>query len=254
MRGKLRELIAWEVQDNWAFPILELVIAITIIQVMPIVSLTRGHEEVARPFFEAMLFILVISTAIVFGRSFGEGIEKRKLIVLLSYPVSRTRVFVAKYLANLLTIFLIFGSVLLAEGVSLFMFDNRFPLVIWGFMFLYLFLTVFFTSSLMTFITLAVKRFGLSVLILLICIFGMEYWLSPPRTFTNNPIAYLSLNLGPYSSVVHSYTWYCNTLNIGIARSGVTQTFFLTALGYVLGGGLILLLASLFLINKIDLD
>lgn len=254
MRGGFRELIAWELEDNWAFPILELVIAIAIIQVMPIVSLTRGYYDVVRPFFEAMLFVLVISTAIVFGRSFGESIEKRKLIVLLSYPVSRTRVFVAKYLANLLTVFLIFGAVLFAQGVSLFMFDGRIPLVAWFFMFLYLFLAVFFTGSLMTFIAIAIRRFGLSVLIFLIYVFGMEYWLSPPRTLIKNPLAYLSLDRGPYSSVVYSYTWYYNTLNIGIARSGVTQTFFLTTLGYMLGGGLIILLASLFLMNKIDLD
>lgn len=266
MKGKLRELIAWELHDNWAFPILELIIGITIIQVLSITSFTRSPKDVARPFFESMLLIIVVCTAIVFGKSFGEGIEKRKFIVLLSYPVSRIRLFVSKYLANLLATFLIFGSVLLAEGISLFMFQpdpltdpgrltrGCFAHVTWVFMFLYLFLAVFFTSSLMTFVALAVKRFGLSILIFLIYIFGMEYWLSPPQTFTHNPRAYLSLDLGPYSSVVYSFAWYINTLNIGHYGTDVTQTFFLTAVGYMLGGGLVFLLASLFLMSRIDLD
>lgn len=254
MRGKLRELIAWELQDNWAFPILEIIIAITIIQVMSFTSFTREHTEVAMPFFERMLFVIVISTAIVFGRSFGESIEKRKLIVLLSYPVSRTQVFIAKYLANFLTIFLIFGSALLVQGLSLFMFEGLFPPVQWAFMFLYLFFAIFFTTSFITFIALALKRFGLSILIFFIYMLGMGYWLSPPQMVLGELGKYLTIDWGSYCSVVYSLTWYKNTLNIGVFRIWVTQTFFLTAVGYVLVGGLIFLLASLFLINKIDLD
>lgn len=263
MKGKLRELIAWELHDNWAFPILELIIGITIIQVLSITSFTRGLNDVAKPFFESMLLIIVVCTAIVFGKSFGEGIEKRKFIVLLSYPVSRIRLFVSKYLANLLATFLIFGSVLLAEGISLFMFQpdpltrltqGRFAHVTLGFMFLYLFLAVFFASSLMTLVALAVKKFGLSILIFLIYMFGMEYWLSPPRVGIHDPIAYLSLALAPFGSVRYSFAWYINTLNIGHSGTGVTQTLFLTAVGYMLGGGLVFLLASLFLMSRIDLD
>ncbi|MGD0027586.1 MAG: hypothetical protein ABSC91_01445 [Candidatus Bathyarchaeia archaeon] len=256
MSGKLRELISWELQDNWAFPILEIVIAITIIQVMSIISFQRGLNDIAVPFFGSMVFVIVISVAIVFGRSFGEGIEKRKLVVLLSYPASRTKVFAAKYLANLLATFLIFGSVLFAEGLSMYMFDGLLPLGVWGFMFVYLFMAVFFASSLITIISIAVKRFGLSILIFLIYVLGLEYWLAPERgnVGTNNPLAYLSLNLGPYGLVNYSYTWYYNTLNIGRQFTGITQTMFLTALCYFMIGGLVLFLASLFLMNKIDLD
>jgi ABC-type transport system involved in multi-copper enzyme maturation permease subunit len=253
MTGKLRELIAWELQDNWAFPILEIVVAITIIQVMSIITydFQRGVPDVAQPFFGSMVFVTVISVAVVFGRSFGEGIEKRKLVVLLSYPASRTKVFAAKYLANFLATLLIFGSVLFAEGLSLYMFDGVLPLDIWGFMFLYLFMAVFFTCSLMTVISVAVKRFGLSVLIFLIYVLGLQYWL--PQD-THNPLAYLSLSLGLYGSVEYSYTWYHNTLNIGVHFTAITQTIFLTALCYFLVGGLVLFVASLFLMNRIDLD
>ena len=256
MRGKLRELMAWELQDTWAFPILEIVIAICIIQVMSITSYGAGAPS--RSYFESMLLVIVISSAIVFAKSFGESIEKRKLIVLLSYPVSRRRLFIAKYLANLLVVFLIFGFVLFAEGVAQFAFaSGSLEIFAWTLMFLYLFLVVFFASSLMTFLAIAVKRFGLSIFVFLIYMFGMEYWLRYPiiEGGINNPLAHLSLDLGPWASIDYVYTCYVNWLNIGIhAGTQWTQSHFLAALGYLVGGGLALFLASLFLINKMDLD
>jgi ABC-type transport system involved in multi-copper enzyme maturation permease subunit len=170
---------------------------------------------------------------------------------LLSYPASRTKVFAAKYLANLLATFLVFGLVLFAEGLSLYMFDGVLPLAIWGFMFIYLFITVFFTSSIMTVISIAVKRFGLSVMVFLVYVLGLQYWLPVD---TRSPISYLSLSLGPYGLVDYSFKWFYSTLNIGRVFTPITQTIFLTALCYFLIGGLVLFLASLFLMNKIDLD
>lgn len=256
MKSKLRELMAWELQDNWSFPILEIILAITVLQALSFTTIMHGEvilvNEIIKTFFANMSFVIIIAAAIVFGRSFGESIEKRKLVVLLSYPPSRTRVFAAKYLANLLMLFLIFGSALLAQGISVFMFEGLFPRAVWAFTFLYLFLTVFFASSLMTLMALALKRFGLSILIFLIYMFGMEYWVP---VNIRNPVSYLSLARAPWSSVHYSITWYKNWLNIGTTASGwVSQNCFLTAIGYTLIGGMILLLASLFLINKIDLD
>lgn len=252
MRGKLRELIAWELQDNWSFPILEIVVAIAIIQGMSFIDFsTVKFDFFPKYFFENMQFIIVISAALVFGKTFGDSIEKRKLIVLLSYPVSRTQIFIAKYLGNLLTLFLIFGSVLLAQGVSFFMFEGIISPVVWAFMFLYLFLAVLLASSLMSFIALAVKRFGLSILIFLIYAFGTDYWLS--SLSIHDPIAHLRLDLGPYASVSYLHVQYANWLNLH-AMGTFNQTHFSAALSYLLGGSLILLLASLLLIKKIDLD
>lgn len=256
MKSKLRELIAWELQDNWSFPILEIIVAITILQALSLTTIMHDTHilinNIIKPFFANMSFVIIIAAAIVFGRSFGESIEKRKLVVLLSYPPSRTQVFAAKYLANLLTLFLIFGFALLAQGISVFLFEGLFPPAVWAFTFLYLLLTVFLAGSLMTLMALALKRFGLSILIFLIYMFGMEYWV--PGNI-RNPVSYLSLGRGPWASVDYSINWYTNWLNIGITASGwVSQNCFLTAIGYTLFGGMILLLASLFLINRIDLD
>lgn len=272
MTGKLRELITWELQENWAFPVLELILAITIVQVLPIVSIPREDSallnNVSRPLWGSMVFVFAISVAVVFGRGFGEAVEKRKLVVLLSYPVSRVRVFAAKFLANLLTMLCVFGSVLLVEGVSLFMFEPSttwwiysgtwvmelsLAPIIWVLMFLSLFLVVFFTSSLMTFLALAVKRFGLAVLIFLVYVFGMEYWTGTAGNRV--PEAYLSLNLGPYSIVRYLTAWYVNTFTANFMGTGeVTLGFFLTAFCYLLVGGLVFLLASLVLMWRIDFD
>ena len=264
MTGKLRELIAWELQDNWAFPVLELILAITIIQVLPIVSLYRNVTNFSKPFWRSMVYVFIICVAVIFGRSFGEGVEKRKLVVLLSYPVSRVQVFAAKFLANFLALLLVFGGVLFVEGLSYFMFKsvNReiYPLTIFdlaptifAFMFLSLFLVVFFASSLMTFLSLAVKQFGLSIMVFLVYAFGMEYW-TGLQFGTKDPGLYLSLRSGPNAIVNYLRTWYFNTLGLGYSSTWSTLSIFLTAFCYLLVGGLLLLLASLFLMRRIDLD
>jgi ABC-type transport system involved in multi-copper enzyme maturation permease subunit len=265
LTGKLRELIAWELQENWAFPILELILAISIIQILPIVSLYRGYRDVSLPFWPAMTFVFSISAAIIFGRSFAESVEKRKLIVLLSYPVSRVQVFAAKFLANFISTLLVFGAVLLIEGMSLFMFapgtdtivggakDMGLAPTIWGLMFLSLFLVVFFTSSLMTIVALAIKRLGLSILVFLTYIFGVQYWVTSGGNYKALQAA-LSLNTGPRAIVRYLTGWYYNTLGVGITNTEYTTQFFAVALGYLLGGGLVCLIISLIIIRRIDLD
>lgn len=267
MTGKLRELVAWELQDNWAFPVLELILAITIIQVLPIVSFSRDLNSFSSPFWRSMVYVFVICVAVIFGRSFGEGVEKRKLVVLLSYPVSRVRVFAAKFLANFLALLLVFGGVLFVEGLSYFMFKsvNRelypiYPLsifdlapTVFALMFLSLFLVVFFASSLMTFLSLAMKRFGLSIMVFLVYALGMEYW-TDLLFGTNDPGLYLSFRYGPDAIVIYLHSWYYNTVGLGYSGTWITLSIFLTAFCYLLVGGLLLLLASLFLIRRIDLD
>jgi ABC-type transport system involved in multi-copper enzyme maturation permease subunit len=267
LTGRLRELIAWELQDNWAFPVLELILVITIIQVLPIVSLYRNVTNFSMPFWRSMVYVFVICVAVIFGRSFGEGVEKRKLVVLLSYPVSRVRVFAAKFLANFLALLLVFGGVLFVEGLSYFMFKSvyrdMYPMypytfsdlapTIFALMFLSLFLVVFFASSLMTFLSLAMKRFGLSIMVFLVYALGMEYWTNL-QFGTKDPGLYLSFQYGPNAIVTYLHSWHYNTLGIGYSRTGITPSIFLTAFCYLLVGGLLLLLASLFLIRRIDLD
>lgn len=264
MTGKLRELIAWEFQENWTFPILELILAVSIIQVLPIVSFYRTINDVSTPFWSAMVFVFSITAAVIFGRSFAEGIEKRKLIVLLSYPVSRAQVFAAKFLANLLTGLLLFGSVLFVEGVSLFMFApghitgvvmprNLLAPTTWALMFLSLFLVVFFTSSLMTFFALAVKRFGLSVLAFLVYIFGIEYWVTAIGSYKALHAA-LSIKVGSGAIVKYLDSWYFNTLGIGRMSHGVDWEFFAVAFSYLLVGGLVCLFAGLVILWRADLD
>lgn len=264
MTGKLRELIAWELHENWAFPILELILAVSIIQILPIVSFYRTINDVSMPFWPAMVFIFSITAAIVFGRSFAEGIEKRKLIVLLSYPVSRVQVFAAKFLANLLATLLLFGAVLLVEGASLFMFTpgpntavvasrNTLAPTTWVLMFLSLFLVVFFTSSLMTVFALAVKRFGLAVLAFLIYIFGIEYWVTAGGSYKALHAA-LSIEVGPEAIVRYLDCWYFNTLGLGHMGHGVAWEFFVVAFSYLLVGGLVCLLAGFILMWRADLD
>jgi len=266
----MRELMAWELQESWAFPILELILAVTIIQVLPFFIMSRGDSDIVSsisdPFWTSMVFVFAICAAVVFGRSFGESIEKRKMVVLLEYPVSRFQVFAAKFLANLLGGLCVFGFALLVEGLLAWMFEPsvdwafynvwyaNYSLApaIWAFMFLSLLLVVFFTSSLMSFLALATKRFGLSVLVFLVYIFGLEYWTG---TLGNNvPGYYLSLARGPHALVNYLWTFYYKAAGLGSARTEVTWPLFLTALCYLLVGGLVLLCVSLVLIWRMDLD
>ncbi len=125
----MRELVSWELQENWSFPILELVLAVSIIQALTF-QLIQPEDAyilgaVSTPFWRSMLFLFAITAAVVFGRSFGESIEKRKMVVLLGYPVSRRQVFLSKFFGNLLACLLVFGVGLLAEGALAFLFEPR---------------------------------------------------------------------------------------------------------------------------------
>ncbi len=270
MTGKLRELVAWELQESWIFPILELILAVTIIQVLPFFIMFRDDggiiNSISMPFWKSMVFVFAVSAAVVFGRSFGESIEKRKLVVLLGYPVSRFQIFVSKFLANLLGLLCVFGFALLAEGILAWMFEPSITWgfyqewyasfsiapAVWGFMFVALFLVVFFTSSLMSFLALATKRFGLSVLVFLVYVFGLEYWTG---TLGNKaPAAYLSLVQGPIGIVNYLSQEYHKAMGLGIVGFGTSWPLFLTALSYLLIGGLVLLCASLVLVWRMDLD
>jgi ABC-type transport system involved in multi-copper enzyme maturation permease subunit len=254
MSRKFFELMSWELRDNWSFPILEIVVALTVLQAL---SFSRFRHDyygidpfILSSFFENMLFVLVLSAAIVFGRSFGESVEKRKLLVLLSYPVSRAKLFSVKYLTNSLMLFLVLGLGLLAQGTSLFLFDGLVLPVTWGFAFLYLLLEVLFVSSLMSFFALATRRFGLSILIFLVYMFDMQYWI--PINI-KAPTSYLLLDLASSNSVWYLEAKFWNLLNINHG-TGVPTICFLTGLAYMLGGGLLLFLASLFIMKRMDLD
>lgn len=255
MKNRFLELVSWEIRDNWAFPILEIVIALTIVQTLSYTTFSHDYYHVEpwvwEAFFTRMFFVLVLSTAIVFGRSFGESIEKRKLIVLLSYPLSRTRLFLAKYLTNFLMLFLIFGLGLLAEGTTLFLFDGVIPPVTWSFAFLCLLLEVFFGSSLMTFFALATKRLGLSILIFLVYMFGMHYWIP---VNTKDPLYYTLIDVASYSSVNKLQSWYFNTLGIGHSSTDPPYPCFVAGLAHMVIGGLVLFLASFFVMRRMDLD
>jgi len=247
--------MSWELRDNWTFPILEIVIALVIVQTL---SYTTFHYDyhntdhnIWRAFFTKSFFILVLSTAIVFGRSFGESIEKRKLIVLLSYPVSRARLFLAKYLTNFLMLFLVFGSALLVEGATLFLFEGVVPPVTWSFGLLYLFLEVFFVSSLMTFFALATKRLGLSLLIFLVYMFGMQYWIP---VNTRDPFYYTLIDVASWNSVNKLESLYFNTLGLGTSSTFPSYICFVAGTIHLVLVGLALFWVSLFIMRWMDLD
>jgi ABC-type transport system involved in multi-copper enzyme maturation permease subunit len=267
----MRELMSWELQESWSFPILELVLAVSIIQALTF-QLIQPEDanilnSVSDPFWKSMLFLFAISAAVVFGRSFGESIEKRKMVVLLGYPVSRKGIFLSKFFANLFACLLVFGVVLLAEGVMAFLFEprvtwaphsgawysmNSIAPAIWGFMFLSLSLVVFFTSSLMSFLALATKRFGLSILVFLVFVFGLEYWTG---TLSNaEPLAYLSLSRGPPAIVSYLSAAYYRTMGLGYMGTDITFGLFSTALCYLLIGAVALFVVSLLLLQRMDLD
>ena len=255
VKNKFLELMSWEIRDNWAFPILEIVIALVIVQTL---SYTTFHydyhgadHDIWRAFFTKSFFVLVLSTAIVFGRSFGESIEKRKMIVLLSYPVSRVRLFLAKYLTNFLMLFLVFGLALLVEGATLFLFVGVVPPVTWSFAFLYLLLEVLFVSSLMTFFALATKRLGLSLLIFLVYMFGMQYWIP---VNTKDPVYYTLIDVASWTSVNKLQSWYINTFTIHHSSTFPPYICVVAGTLHMVIVGLALFLVSFFIMRRMDLD
>ncbi|MEM1673366.1 MAG: ABC transporter permease [Candidatus Bathyarchaeia archaeon] len=110
----LFRLIIWELEENWSFPILEIVISAAIFSILnqPITHLefeTRYRNLISNMGITHLILILIVGA--VFSRSFAGSLSRGEIKTLLSYPIKRWILFLSKFYTNFIVIFAVYVAV-----------------------------------------------------------------------------------------------------------------------------------------------
>lgn len=178
----LRRLLILELERYWNFPVAEVIFAIAMFAFWnrQLRADQLGLSYVYVPIF--LIFIVGVTTA----RSFAGSIGSREMITLLSYPLERRSIFVAKFIVNLLMPFALFAVVVLFTNPILGL--NILEPEIYVTMTI-LFVHTLFLCSVAMLISLAVKSETMSVFAFVLSLFGFEFSL----VFLESPYVYLTL-------------------------------------------------------------
>jgi ABC-type transport system involved in multi-copper enzyme maturation permease subunit len=233
MNKKLLQLMHWELEEIWRFPALELFVAIVVF-----FALNTPRSDITYTFSNFQLFIIqVILVAVFYARSVASCIEKREILVLLSNPIKRTSLFLSKFLTNLLIIFLICASVVVAGSYLMFLepWDTK---VFIGL--LIVFINILFLSTLSFTSSLILKTTWGGTILPVIIYFGLAFGIPQSADFPRviPPTG---------SNVIFDY----------LTRTAYSQyTFeeFIVALAFPIIASTILLLAAFLYFRRMEID
>ncbi|MGB9914876.1 MAG: ABC transporter permease [Candidatus Bathyarchaeales archaeon] len=171
---QVRELIMWELEEYLSFPSLEILIIIAIFTILssPIVETTPALSfsnliSGARTIFMFLIFV----TVIIFSHSYAGSIERGETKMLLSYPVKRGHLFLAKFTVLFTVIFIIYAGVF-ALQIYLLALNILEPLFYT--LVLFLALQILLICSVTTALSLITKSEIMASLLSTLFLFGLE--------------------------------------------------------------------------------
>lgn len=171
---QFHELIAWELEEYMAFPILEIIIVIavctvlspTIIETSPALSysnLLSGTQTI-------FLFLIFVA-GVLFCHSYAGSISKGETKVLLSYPVQRGHLFLSKFIVLFTVLFAVYAGVF-ALQIYLLALNPFEPLFYVSLLFVALQLLL--VCAISTALSVITKNEMLSILVSALLLFGLE--------------------------------------------------------------------------------
>ncbi|MGD6808332.1 MAG: ABC transporter permease [Candidatus Bathyarchaeia archaeon] len=172
--GQLRRLLVWELEESFAFPMLEVILVIAvltvltpaIIEVSPAfsyVNLTSGIQ----PIFLFLIFI----AGVLFCHSYAGSISKGETKMVLSYPVQRSKLFLAKFIALFTVLSIVYIGVFALQIPLLAL--NPFEPMFYASLLLVI-LQLFLVCTMSTFLSVVTKNEVLSILASALLFFGIE--------------------------------------------------------------------------------
>ncbi len=172
--GQLRRLLVWELEECFAFPMLEVILVIavltvltpTILEVSPAssyVNLTSGIQ----PIFLFLIFI----TGVLFCHSYAGGISRGETKMVLSYPVQRSKLFLSKFIALFAVLSIVYVGVFALQIPLLTL--NPFEPMFYASVLLVL-LQLSLVCTLSTALSIVTKNEVLSILASALVLFGIE--------------------------------------------------------------------------------
>jgi ABC-type transport system involved in multi-copper enzyme maturation permease subunit len=168
-------LVIWELEEYLSFPLLEFLIFVTIFLVLsPHISsweFVDRYQDLKRPATNLITLFLVFIVGAVFSRSFAGSFAKGEVKMLLSYPVKRWKLFLAKFSALFLSLFALF-SVILAFNLPLLALSPLEPM--FYVTLLGVLLQLMFVCSITVTISLIVKKEVIAALFSIVLLFGID--------------------------------------------------------------------------------
>lgn len=119
-------LIRWELEEYLSLPVLAFLIASAIIAVLIQPGHSLPHPQYANLHYGSgtVLLILTMVAGAFFARSYAGSLGRGEIKLMLSYPIKRWQLFLSKFTAMFLTIFIIytiaFSLHIYLDGLSLF--------------------------------------------------------------------------------------------------------------------------------------
>ena len=172
--GQLRRLLVWELEESFAFPMLEVILVIAVLTVLTpaitevspassYVNLTSGIQ----PIFLFLIFI----AGVLFCHSYAGGISRGETKMVLSYPVQRSKLFLSKFIALFTVLSIVYIGVFALQIPLLAL--NPFEPMFYASVLLVM-LQLFLVCTISTVLSVVTKNEVLSILASALLLFGIE--------------------------------------------------------------------------------
>ncbi len=172
--SQLRRLLVWELEESFGFPMLEVILVIAvltvltpaIIEVSPVSSYVNLSSGI-QPIFLFLIFI----AGVLFCHSYAGGISRGETKMVLSYPVQRSKLFLAKFISLFTVLSIVYVGVFALQIPLLVL--NPFEPIFYASLLLVL-LQLFLVCIISTVLSVVTKNEVLSILASALLLFGIE--------------------------------------------------------------------------------
>jgi len=172
--SQLRKLLAWELEEYLAFPLLEVVIIIAVCTVLtPAIVETSpalSYSNLLSGIQTVFLFLIFVAGAL-FCHSYAGSISKGETKLILSYPVQRSHLFLSKFIALFTVLFAVYAGVF-ALQIYLLALTPFEPLFYASLLFITFQLLL--VCAISTALSVITKNEMLSILVSALLLFGIE--------------------------------------------------------------------------------
>jgi len=172
--SQLRKLLVWEFEEYFAFPMLEIIVMVAvltvltpvIIETLPVFSYVNLLSGV-----QTIFLFLIFVASVLFCHSYAGSISKGALKMILSYPVHRSELFLAKFITLFTILSIVYGIVFMVQIplLSLNFFEPMMYVSV-----LIVLLQLFLVCTISTALSLVTKNQVLSILASALLLLGIE--------------------------------------------------------------------------------
>jgi len=169
LQSSLARLTRLELDAYWGFPTVELVVFTGLLSVAN--RLETGSGQLNQGFYGFGILIQILMIGTITPRTFAGSINRREMVVLLSYPTKRWKILLSKIVVSFAVPF-----IALSLGVLLntYLFGASFLTFAPYVLMLVIAIQVLYWCSLSMFISIMLKNEIVSVFVFLLFMFGLE--------------------------------------------------------------------------------